>query len=140
MPIVWDASMRVGHHIIDSQHEELISLISELSAVADGNAEVVGDVLRRLGAYVIFHFSTEESLFQGVIAPDILLEHQQQHRDFSQCLSDFSSQFAQIGTAVVPNLLAWLTEWLKMHIQVSDRRLVAVLCERNRTQWPSGSR
>ena len=62
MRIIWGPELQLGHRVIDSQHEELINLLNELNDAVAADHLILADVLRRLDAYVLFHFSTEESL------------------------------------------------------------------------------
>ena len=68
MRITWSTNLETGIRSIDLQHEELINMLNELDAAYSTGCDqaVLEDVLQRLGAYVVFHFGTEESLMASL--------------------------------------------------------------------------
>lgn len=127
MRIVWGPELQLGHRVLDSQHEELISLLNELDDVLAGDAEGVADILRRLDAYVLFHFGTEESLMLGLKQPEQLAAHRTEHRHFVEQMAALREQADNSPAEAIAHLADYLTAWLRDHILVSDRRLAQAL-------------
>lgn len=126
MPLTWDDKFTTGVRQIDLQHLELIQLINELeSAHAAGRrAEAIDEVLPRLGAYVLFHFGTEESLM-----PAHASAHAEKHR---QQHAKFAERVAELREGILDNddleaLIIFLHRWLEQHIMKTDRELGRII-------------
>ncbi len=127
MRITWGPDLQLGHRVIDGQHEELINLLNELDGAVAGDGPLLADVLRRLDAYVLFHFSTEESLMRSLHQPEWLAAHRDEHRHFIAQMAAVREQARSCPAETVARLAEYLTQWLREHILVSDRRLVLAL-------------
>ena len=130
MRIRWSSDLETGIRAIDLQHEELIGMLNELDAAHSGGCGqlVLGDVLQRLGTYVIFHFGTEESLMAGLPNNETQSrQHRQEHAAFIEKLSGIRAQAQDDGTQTMEALIDYLNEWLYQHILKSDRELAALL-------------
>ena len=130
MRIQWSSDLETGIRAIDLQHEELIGMLNELDAAHSGGCaqSVLGDVLQRLGTYVIFHFGTEESLMASLPHNEThAKQHRQQHADFIEKLSAIRAQAQDDGTKTMEALIDYLNEWLYQHILKSDRALAVQL-------------
>ena len=127
MRIVWGPELFLGHRVLDSQHEELVALLNELDDVLAGDADRVADVLRRLDAYVLFHFGSEESLMLGLKQPEQLAAHRAEHRHFVEQMVALRELAGNSPDAAIAQLADYLTDWLRNHILVSDRRLAQAL-------------
>ena len=59
----WTDKLSVGIEIIDTQHKELFLRINDLVAAIKQSVckYKIGDVVKFLGDYIIFHFGEEES-------------------------------------------------------------------------------
>ena len=130
MRIQWSSDLETGIRAIDLQHEELIGMLNELDAAHSGGCaqSVLGDVLQRLGTYVIFHFGTEESLMAGLPHNEThVRQHRQEHAAFIEKLSGMRAQTQDDGTKTMEALIDYLNEWLYQHILKSDRALAVQL-------------
>ena len=130
MRFVWSAELETGVRAIDLQHEELVGMLNELQdAHAAGSAQaVLNDVLRRLDAYITFHFATEESLMADLPPQVAHAEaHLQQHRLFIEQVTQLRQQALNAGPETMGQLLDYLTGWLYEHILKTDRKLAALL-------------
>lgn len=130
MRFVWSAELETGVRSIDRQHEELVGMLNELQdAHAAGSAQaVLNDVLRRLDAYIAFHFATEEALMAD-LPPQIAHaeEHLQQHRLFIEQVTQLRQQALNAAPETMGQLVDYLTDWLYEHILKTDRKLAALL-------------
>jgi hemerythrin len=140
MRFVWSAELETGVRSIDLQHEELIGMLNELQdAHAAGSAQtVLHDVLRRLDAYIVFHFATEEALMADLPAHEAHADtHLQQHRLFIEQVSALRQQALSDGPQAMGQLVDYLTGWLYDHILKTDRKLAALLNARAAQQQDS---
>jgi hemerythrin len=130
MPFTWDPSLATGHPTIDAQHRELLGRIKQLiDAMQGGRGRAeVGSVLRYLGAYVVEHFGTEESLMRARRYPGFeahLSEHQTFEAELAKLRVDLERDGP--GTLLVIRVNHHLLDWLRKHIHASDRALAAWL-------------
>ena len=59
----WSKELKVGHHSIDSHHEELFQLTSMLDACIHNHSEdTLRSIITYLEHYVAEHFKEEEDL------------------------------------------------------------------------------
>ena len=130
MRITWSTNLETGIRSIDLQHEELINMLNELDAAYSTGCDqaVLEDVLQRLGAYVVFHFGTEESLMASLPeATQHTEEHLRQHGKFIEQLNLMRAQANQNAPSTLGGLIDFLNEWLYEHILKTDRKLGALL-------------
>jgi hemerythrin len=128
--IVWGQNLEVGVAMIDAQHRELVAIVNRLSdAMAAGKGKaVVGVILMELITYTQKHFETEERLMREhayVSAPS----HQSEHRALVKRVSEFKAKFDSGAATLAISVLNFLCDWLKTHIQESDKKLGKYLVE-----------
>lgn len=131
MPLHWNDTLATGIRQIDLQHQELIQLINELEAAhaAGRRAEAVDEVLPRLGAYVLFHFGTEDTLMPAHAAAHSE-KHRRQHAEFSERVAELRA--APAGEVDLDALIDYLNRWLVEHIMKTDRELGRLILEQGR--------
>ena len=120
----WNDKLKVGHSVIDKDHQRLVALINKLSdAMSAGQGkDVCGNVLDELIAYTQTHFATEERLMAVHRYADEP-RHRAEHAKLIQEVIDFRNKFAA-GTATLSvSLLRFLMDWLTYHILESDKAL-----------------
>lgn len=130
MRIKWSSELETGIRVIDLQHEELIGMLNELDAAHSTacNQVMLDDILQRLGAYVLFHFGTEESLMaNSPVTAQHADEHLRQHGHFIEKLNLLLGQAEQDAPRTMGMLIDFLSEWLYEHILKTDRKLAALL-------------
>ncbi|RMG01332.1 MAG: bacteriohemerythrin [Planctomycetota bacterium] len=118
----WNPGLSVNVAEIDSQHRKLIDLINKLHDAMKqrkGN-EVVAPVLGELINYTKTHFQTEEQYFQRLNYPKAA-SHKLQHAEFVRKVADFESQYKAGKMTLTLELMNFLANWLKSHIQGSDK-------------------
>lgn len=111
---------------MDDQHEELIGILNEFEDARDSGMplDTLKDALNRLDAYVIFHFSTEESMIARLRLPEIDLDaHRQAHQDFAAALQPLRERAARGELAAFGEFSDYLALWLREHILKADRLL-----------------
>ncbi len=119
----WKDSYSVKVAALDNQHKKLFDLINELHvAMSRGHGkDIVGDVLRRLIDYTVHHFSAEEMLMQNHNFPG-LVAHRAEHKALTDKVLAFKKEFDAGTSYVTVQLMTFLQQWLKNHIQTVDQR------------------
>lgn len=98
MPLfVWNKDYAVGVKSLDSQHTNLFAI-----------------------RYTEEHFAAEERRMEATHYP-ALAAHREHHRALSQKVGDFMARFEKGDGAVNMDLLEFLRDWLKSHIQREDQ-------------------
>ncbi len=133
MSIIWNSTLETGHRTIDLQHQELVELINDAtSAHAAGRDTVVlEEIMPRLASYVLFHFSTEETLMGGLPAAHTL-GHRMAHREFTGRVGAMKEAVARGEAPSLDPLLDYLRTWLVEHIMKTDQEMVRQLHTRAR--------
>jgi hemerythrin len=126
MPMIqWSSTLSVGLSEIDGQHKILIGLINELSdAMAQQKGkEVVGKTIKGLLDYTITHFSNEEKYFDR-FKYENTADHKREHALFISRVREFQSDYEKGTLGVAVDVMFFLSDWLKKHIQGSDKKYV----------------
>ena len=124
----WNDSLKVGHSVIDRDHERLVGLINKLGdAMSDGHGkDACGAVLDELIDYTQTHFANEERLMATHGYGDSVA-HRAEHAKLIKDVQEFRIKYAS-GTATLSVfLLRFLMEWLTHHILQSDKKLAQAL-------------
>jgi len=120
----WNDALKVGHSVIDRDHQKLIRLINDLGdAMSAGQGkEVCGNVLDELISYTQTHFANEERLMSVHHYADTP-RHKAEHAKLVKDVLAFKAKF-EAGTATLSvSLLHFLMDWLTHHILESDKAL-----------------
>jgi hemerythrin-like metal-binding protein len=120
-----DAAFGVGDPTIDEQHKMLVKMINDLDAAMRAGATTKDDVVLLglfdgLVAYTFFHFDTELVLMQNGKYPG-MDDHLKQHEFFVSKIAQAQEDFQNGKVNVSTELLNFLVEWLKNHIQKTDK-------------------
>jgi hemerythrin len=135
MEYVWDESFRVGHEMIDEQHQQLFAAINEFMSVC--NQGKIGDELKKsldfLNDYTIKHFFEEEQLQKKYEYPDYE-NHRALHEGLKKVARDMSVQWIMKGSseALAEDVKIKVGDWLVNHIKVEDKKLGAYIQSKNR--------
>lgn len=118
----WTEEYSVHIAAVDEQHRTLLELLNALTeGIEKGTArEGMSALLRRLAIYTCEHFSSEERLFEQHAYPRAA-EHVAEHRRLTDRVLEFQQRFEEGKVNVDLELLAFLRNWLRGHIQGSDR-------------------
>ena len=121
----WNDALKVGHSVIDRDHQKLVGLINKLSdAMSTGQGrDVCGSVLSELIGYTQTHFANEERLM-ALHRYAEASGHRAEHARLVEEVVAFEAKF-KAGTATLSvSLLHFLMEWLTHHILAADKAMV----------------
>jgi len=120
----WNEALKVGHSVIDRDHQRLVGLINALGeAMSSGQgSNVCGNVLNELVGYTKTHFATEEQLM-SLHHYAAASAHRAEHAKLVQEVVDFQNRFNTGKATISVALLHFLMEWLTHHILESDKAL-----------------
>ena len=121
--ITWSERYAVHIAEIDQQHRKLISLLNQLDdAMTEGKGtSVLGAVLAELVEYTLYHFSTEERLFERHSYPGAA-DHKKEHGDFTARVRKLKQDFDGGNWMLTIDVLKVLTTWLNNHILGTDKK------------------
>ena len=129
MPLFqWTPELSVNVKEIDNQHKQLVNLINLLhdSMKSGKGKDVMGKVLNDLTDYTVYHFGTEERLFQKYRYIEYP-QHKKEHDDLTKQVLDVKSKFLAGQTTVTIEVMNFLKDWLNNHIKHSDKKYSAFL-------------
>lgn len=121
--IKWNDNLSVNVRQIDDQHQELVKLINDLDdAMKQGKGKLIlGKIVAGLMDYTTFHFSTEEKYF-AQFGYDDSENHIREHRAFVDKTSDFKKKFDSGSIGLSTDVMNFISEWVKKHIQGTDKK------------------
>jgi hemerythrin len=121
--ITWNDNLSVNVGEIDKQHQQLIKLINDLDdAMRQGKGKLIlGKIVAGLIDYTSFHFSTEEKHFSQLGYPGAE-DHVKEHKAFVDKVTDFKKKLDAGSIGLSTDVINFLSDWLKKHIQGSDKK------------------
>ena len=121
--LYWSEELSANIVEVDMQHQKLVAVLNDLhSAMMECKGdEVLGKIINELAEYTVYHFATEEGLFDKFDYPGAAI-HKAQHADFIERVSDFRDRFASGEAALSIVMLDFLAGWVREHIRISDRK------------------
>ncbi|NLV91110.1 MAG: hemerythrin family protein [Firmicutes bacterium] len=130
--MMWKEKYRVGVDLIDHQHYELFSRVSQfLQAMQEeGDWDSKLDEVKRtmvfMQNYVVEHF-TDEERYQREISYPGYEAHKKAHDDFKATVGEYAKSFESEGYTqeLVQEFGAKLMTWLIMHVAAADQRIGA---------------
>lgn len=130
--IQWNDSYSVGIQRIDEQHKRLIKMINDLAkAMRFGEGKnVISKIIHEMSEYAVFHFSTEEELFEKFAYPD-KEAHIAEHKKFTEKVKDFQKGYEEGRLLITVEVLRFLSDWLNNHILISDKKYAPFFAELN---------
>ena len=122
--IVWTEAMCVGVTEIDVQHQKLIALINSVEqAMKLGHSrDCMGDWLRALAKYALFHFQAEEIYMHRIGYPH-LEDQKGEHAGFSQKVIEFNDRYINHDALLTVEMMQYLKNWTMQHILNSDGKI-----------------
>ena len=128
--VEWSDKYSVGCEKIDEQHKRLFDLINKLyQAFVEANAKkVITQIIEEMAKYAIYHFSTEEELFDKYDYYD-KEKHKSEHELFIDKVIEFAQKLKNEELTVTYEVMLFLKDWLINHILKSDMRYKNVICK-----------
>lgn len=127
----WKDEYNTGCEVIDKQHQKLFDIINELFQAFEGAyaESKVPRILKELEDYTVYHFSTEEKLFEEYNYP-LKDQHKAEHEHFVQKIRDFKEQHEKNENEMIAfDVMIALKDWLVGHILGSDHKYIPYLCK-----------
>ena len=122
----WKKEYEVGVPAIDEQHKKLVALAGELYDAVTGDPEAYArdlpKILKGLGDYTVYHFTTEEKLMKKYGYPGTET-HKLAHRNFISELNNQVRKLARCSVADGIQFYEFVGMWLLTHIAKSDKLL-----------------
>ena len=118
-------SYKLGHSLIDSQHELLFGLIADLESKIqdDRGRSVLADLLERLYSYAALHFDTEDRLMTETAYPDTA-NHRAEHERVLAGVKRLDGAYRSGVPSAPEDALRFMQAWATEHIPTADRRLL----------------
>jgi len=121
--ITWNDNLSVNVQEIDLQHKKLVGMLNDLhEAMLQGKgSEAMGKIINDMIDYAGVHFQTEEKYFVkfGYLEAG---SHKREHADFVNKVNKFNQEFNKDSFTLTFNVLQFLSDWLKNHIMIVDKK------------------
>ena len=118
----WSEDYSVKNEILDNEHKKLFNIINELYTAFMNREEddKIGNLLKELHEYTIYHFKHEEELLKEQNNP-ISTEHKAKHKDFIEKIKVLKEKHENGKAAVKYEMMNFLRSWLSDHIKGTDK-------------------
>lgn len=127
----WNENFATGIEIVDEQHKRLVELLNVLVGhlAFQSDAPTLNKIFDELREYTVVHFLTEENIWRHYFENDPWDEwHRKAHGDFVAKLLEIKAKESEETTdEVIEEIVAFLTNWLALHIIESDKRMAKVV-------------
>ena len=128
--MIWKDRYRLGVPLIDEQHQELFSRVTDFvavlrsSAVWEERVEKVNETLNFMKDYVVTHFHDEEEYQQQIGYPEFEA-HRKIHNDMVKYVVDVASQYEREGydERLMQQFAGKLLAWLIHHVASDDQKI-----------------
>jgi hemerythrin len=129
--IQWTSDLSVNVAEIDKQHQNFIKIINELNdaMLARKGNDVIGTIIDELLDYAKTHFTCEEDYFNQFGYADTHT-HRTEHIEFMKKIIQFSNGYRNNKVGLSIEVMHFLSDWLKIHIQISDKKYSALFNEK----------
>jgi hemerythrin len=119
--VEWSDTLSTGVQEIDEQHKTLIALLNELNE-ANERSDAGGsfDVVEKMKAYALTHFSTEERYMNKYKYPGSL-DHLAEHASFVSKVKALDAHGKD--PRIIPGVIKFLKQWLVEHISNMDIKM-----------------
>ncbi len=121
--MTWKDEFAVNIREGDTQHKKLLELLNRLfDAMKVGQGkEVLGITLKELVDYTVYHFGTEEKLFQQFGYPEYA-KHKEEHDDLTKKALELKAAFDSGKQTITIEVMTFLKNWLNVHILQEDKK------------------
>ncbi len=120
--IVWTPDLEICG-LVDKQHKQLVELLNKFydGYVAQAKYDDMLDILRELKRYSVYHFKTEELLFEFADEPGKFEKHKSEHQYFIKKISEFAFKYFYDPKQLDKEILDFLKDWTLHHIREVDK-------------------
>jgi hemerythrin len=127
----WTPSLSVDVAEMDEEHKKLFALINNLNdAMKQGKAkDEMGRVFNELVNYTHSHFAAEERYLQAIGYP-YLAQQRKEHAELLKKVATFKAEYEAGKAMVSVTLMTFLGDWVRSHIQKSDKQYGAWVTEK----------
>jgi hemerythrin-like metal-binding protein len=131
----WTEDLAVGVEKIDSQHKELFIRINDLVAAIKQSVckYKIGDVVKFLDDYVVFHFGEEEEYMQKYSYPEYP-QHKAEHTKFLKNFNRLKKKLPELEGGKKPGsydlsveVNQVVVDWIIEHIKKKDKKFGSYL-------------
>jgi len=132
--INWNDNFSVKVKEIDRQHQNLIRMINDLDDAmrqAKGK-DILKKILGEMVDYTASHFAAEEKYFARFGYPEAE-NHIKEHKVFIEKVASFQKKFETTRIGLTTDVINFLSDWLRKHIQGTDKKYGPFLNEKGIT-------
>ncbi|MCP5120716.1 MAG: hemerythrin family protein [bacterium] len=131
----WGRHYRLGIKQVDLQHEQLVELLNQLNAAlhAGDDRSILGAKFGELTEAVAAHFQDEEQLMEQ-LAYDGYDSHKTEHDSLASQVLEFRRDFDAGRAELTESRMIYLSDWLRDHIIVADKRMGEFMREKQRAR------
>jgi len=121
----WSEAFETGIPEIDQQHQELFRIGEEINQLlvhhqGQDSYDEISECLEKLSEYTVFHFDTEEELFEKFDYADTEA-HIKEHRTFVDYLNTLDVHHIDANQeTAIKDLLKFVAMWIFKHINNTD--------------------
>ncbi|MGA3371229.1 MAG: bacteriohemerythrin [Terracidiphilus sp.] len=120
--ISWEPELSVGVKELDDDHRELIGMLNEIHATANGRQnQGLSDLVERVVASAKAHFAHEERLLDEAGYPEADAHYKEHDRMIAKALSVQAAFRCGSPCALSQEFFDFLRDWLIHHIRECDK-------------------
>ncbi len=123
--IEWCGFFKIGHSLIDEQHQELFNIINQFHSDLSSNKpkKVAVCTLTNLIQFAQKHFSDEENVSKQFGFPeDSLSKHKNIHEKLIMDIFDLHNDISTDVVSDLGKIGDFLTEWIILHVLIEDNK------------------
>ena len=119
--IKWTKIYSVNILEVDNQHKKLVDLFNNLyTAMKAGKAkEIMSTTLDELVDYTLYHFATEENLFDKYKFPESEA-HKREHKELVEKVAALQKKHQSGERVLTIDVMNFLKDWIHNHIMGRD--------------------
>jgi len=130
MEFTWTKQMSVGNATLDSEHQQILSLVKEVDrAISARDILLFAQTLDRLEDVTRKHFAYEAKIAQAIDYrfEQHNMEHQYILNEFTLIKDELAAQQGKWSESVAEHYFHFLSNWATEHIHSDDMKMKASL-------------
>jgi hemerythrin-like metal-binding protein len=130
MDFKWKKEYETGFVEIDLEHQQFFKIIERLYNVVPkaNNDDEILDIISEFKSYTLYHFKTEEDLFEKYAYPEKEKTlHQNIHKNLCKSLDEFEMNETESMGILGYKLAQFARDWLIDHILKTDMTYIDFL-------------